>query len=55
MSGANIEVSSRKLFWAAVAVVVHAADVWGNLSPMVVSRKKYFVGSMNEAVETIPS
>ena len=39
-----VEASSRKLFWAAIAVVNQAAEVWGTLSPMVASRKKSSCG-----------
>ena len=41
---------SRKLFWAALAAVTNALDVWGTVSPLVVSRSKALVGSMDEAV-----
>ena len=39
-----VEASSRKLFWAAIAVVNQTAEVWGTLSPMVASRKKTSCG-----------
>ena len=39
---------SRKLFWAALAVVDNASDVWGIVSPLVVSGTIALVGSMDE-------
>ena len=39
---------SRKLFWAALAVVDNASDVWGILSPLVVSGNNAIVDSMDE-------
>ena len=44
---------SRKLFWAVVVVVDNTSDVWDIVSPLVVSRNKVLVGSMDEVVETI--
>ena len=44
---------SRKLFWAVVVVVDNTSDVWVIVSPLVVSRNKVLVGSMDEVVETI--
>ena len=39
---------SRKLFWAALAVVHNASDVWGITSPLVVSGSNALIGSMYE-------
>ena len=40
---------SKQLFWGAVDVVVNAANVWGAVTPLVVSRNKALVGSINKA------
>ena len=39
---------SRKLFWAVLAVTDHASDVWGIVSPLVVSGSNDLVDSMDE-------
>ena len=41
------------MFWAAVAVIVNATDVWDTVSPQVVFRNKSQVGLINKGVETL--
>ena len=41
---------SRKLLWAALAVTDNVPNVWGTVSPLVVSGSKTFVGSTDEIV-----
>ena len=43
---------SKELFWGAVDVVVNAANIWGTVTPLVMSRNKAPVGSIDEAVKT---
>ena len=44
----------RKLFWAAVALAVNAADTLGTVSPLEMFRNKALVGFMKKTAETIP-
>ena len=40
---------SKKIFWDAVDVGVNAANVWSGVRPLVVSRNKAAMGSLDEA------
>ena len=44
---------SRKLLWVVVSVNVNSDDVRGTASPLIKSRNKALVGSMNEFEKTI--
>ena len=41
------------MFWAALGVIDNAADIWGSVCPLVVSRNKTIVGSIEKVLETI--
>ena len=43
---------SKELFWGAVDVVLNAANIWGTVTHLVMSRNKAPVGSIDEAVKT---
>ena len=45
---------SAKLFWVAVAINVNAGVVKGTVSPLVKTRNKTLMGSMDKSVETMP-
>ena len=45
---------SAKLFWVAVAININAGVVKGTVSPLVKTRNKTLMGSMDEFVEAIP-
>ena len=45
---------SKKLFWNAIDVLINTADVLDTAKPLVVSRHKAIVGSIDDAVKTFP-
>ena len=47
------ETGTKKLFWGAVHAVVNADDVYCTIRPLVVSRNKALVGSIDEAMKTL--
>ena len=40
---------SKKIFWGATDIVVNATNVWGAVRPLIVSRNKALMGSIDEA------
>ena len=43
---------SEKLFWGTEDVIVNTADIWGTVRPLLVSRNKAVLGSVDEVAET---